>query len=102
MQINRLIAPLRGLAPWLCAALLSSACGGSANAEMRARTASIERASDPTEALKMARDFASIGDLMRAEQYLRLAIKGGAEEREVMPLLVQFCVRDQRYLDAVQ
>jgi len=69
---------------------------------MRSRAEAIERARDPAEALRKAQAFASVGDLTRAEQYLRLAISGGADEREVTPLLVQVCVRDQRYLDAVQ
>jgi len=102
MPNTALMASLRRIAPWLCAALLSAGCAGNSNAEMNARVAAIERAREPSEALKKAQAFASVGDLTRAEQYLRLAISSGADEREVMPLLVQVCVRDQRYLDAVQ
>jgi tetratricopeptide (TPR) repeat protein len=102
MQMNRLMTHGRGIAPWLCAALLGAGCAPNAGAEMRSRIQVMERAREPAEALRKAEAYASIGDLTRAEQYLRLAISGGADEREVMPLLVQVCVRDQRYLDAVQ
>ena len=97
-----LLASLRGLLPWLCAALLGAGCANKPGAELRSRMAAVELAQEPSEALRKARAFASVDDFTRAEQYLRLAISGGADEREVMPLLVQVCVRDHRYLDAVQ
>jgi tetratricopeptide (TPR) repeat protein len=62
----------------------------------------VEQARQPAQLVQKARAFASIGDFTRAEQYLRLALDGGADPKEIVPLLVQVCVRDQRYLDAVQ
>jgi tetratricopeptide (TPR) repeat protein len=102
MHMTGLIAPLRGLSSLLCVAALSAGCASNSGAEMRSRMEAIERARDPAEAVRKAQAFASVGDLTRSEQYLRLAISAGADEREIMPLLVQVCVRDQRYLDAVQ
>jgi len=102
MLMTGLIAPLRRLAPWLCAAALSAGCASNSGGEMRSRMEAIERSRDPAEAVRKAQAYASVGDLTRAEQYLRLAISAGANEREVMPMLMQVCVRDQRYLDAVQ
>lgn len=42
------------------------------------------------------------GDLLRSEQYLQAAVARGHPEREVLPLLVEVCVRGSRWRAALQ
>lgn len=46
--------------------------------------------------------FAAIGDLTRAEEYLAAAIDQGANPKEILPLLLDVCVRGGRYRSAIQ
>jgi tetratricopeptide (TPR) repeat protein len=46
--------------------------------------------------------FAAIGDLTRAEEYLAAALDQGANPREILPLLLDVCVRGGRYRSAIQ
>lgn len=46
--------------------------------------------------------FAAIGDLTRAEEYLAAALDQGANPKEVLPLLLDVCVRGGRYRSAIQ
>lgn len=46
--------------------------------------------------------FAAIGDLTRAEDYLAAAIDQGADSKEILPLLMDVCVRGGRYRSAIQ
>ncbi|HYQ44848.1 MAG TPA: tetratricopeptide repeat protein [Polyangiaceae bacterium] len=52
--------------------------------------------------VQRAHQFADAADYTRAEQYLNLATKRGGDETQVMPLLIDVCVRDQRYRAALQ
>ena len=52
--------------------------------------------------MQRARGFAEAADYTRAEQYLNLASQRGGDPKEVMPLLIDVCVRDQRYRAALQ
>jgi len=52
--------------------------------------------------VQRAHQFADAADYTRAEQYLNLATKRGGDEAQVMPLLIDVCVRDQRYRAALQ
>jgi len=52
--------------------------------------------------VQRARQFAAAGDYTRAEQYLNLAAQGGYDATQTMPLLIDVCVRDQRYRAALQ
>ena len=59
-------------------------------------------ASAPAELLlKRGRAFASAGDTIRAEQYLVAAMRRGAEDHEVAPVLIGTCIRGQRYRAAL-
>jgi tetratricopeptide (TPR) repeat protein len=51
--------------------------------------------------LDTGRALAAQGDSLRAEQYLRAALTGGAPADEVVPLLISVCVASQRYRAAV-
>lgn len=52
--------------------------------------------------LQRAHQLADAADYTRAEQYLNLATKHGGDPARVMPLLIDVCVRDQRYRAALQ
>lgn len=54
------------------------------------------------ELLARARAFTASGDFTRAEQYLNLAADVGTPRAEVVPLLMDVCVRDHRYRAAIQ
>lgn len=45
--------------------------------------------------------FAEIGDLTRAEEYLVSALDQGASPKDVLPTLVDVCVRGGRYRSAI-
>jgi tetratricopeptide (TPR) repeat protein len=45
------------------------------------------------ELVRLGREAARRGDSVRAEEYLNLAIEQGADRRQVMPLLLDACVR---------
>jgi tetratricopeptide (TPR) repeat protein len=46
--------------------------------------------------------FAAVGDLTRAEEYLAAALDQGATPKEILPLLLDVCVRGGRYRSAIQ
>ncbi len=48
------------------------------------------------------RAFAAVGDYTRAEEYLADALSQGADPRKVMPLLLEVCIKEQRYRLAAQ
>jgi len=65
------------------------------------------RASDPLAGasadllLRRGRAFAAAGDTIRAEQYLVAAENRGARTDEVLPVLLDVCIRGQRYRAAL-
>jgi tetratricopeptide (TPR) repeat protein len=85
----------------LAACVLLTACGGAAP---QPEFAGGEVAARPETELLMrhARAFAANRDYTRAEQYLNLALQSGRSEIEVTPLLIDVCVKDQRYRAALQ
>ncbi|HYQ03427.1 MAG TPA: tetratricopeptide repeat protein [Polyangiaceae bacterium] len=52
--------------------------------------------------VQRAHRLSDAADYTRAEQYLNLATKHGGDPAQVMPLLIDVCVRDQRYRAALQ
>jgi len=67
--------------------------------ELEGRTASEQQSAM---LVQRANQFADAADYTRAEQYLNLATKQGGDATQVMPLLIDVCVRDQRYRAALQ
>ena len=51
--------------------------------------------------LERGRAFAAAGDTIRAEQYLVAAMRRGAEDHKVAPVLIGTCIRGQRYRAAL-
>jgi tetratricopeptide (TPR) repeat protein len=90
---------------WLPARVLARALGC-------ARTATAETPSADESAAESARAGALFmeraqsayarNDYTRAEQYLNLAKESGRDEAEITPLLIDVCVKDQRYRAALQ
>jgi len=52
--------------------------------------------------MQRAEQFAAASDYTRAEQYLNLAGQRGGDPAQLVPLLIDVCVRDQRYRAALQ
>jgi tetratricopeptide (TPR) repeat protein len=60
-----------------------------------------QRAEIARSLLETGRALAAHGDALRAEQYLRAALEGGASTRDVLPLLISVCIASQRYRAAI-
>lgn len=90
------------LAGLFLAACISAACARTPGAEMERRVEIAERESEPVRLLARAQAFARIGDYTRAEQYIDAARLSGAEADDVLPLLLEVCIKDRRYRSAVQ
>jgi tetratricopeptide (TPR) repeat protein len=56
----------------------------------------------PDKLVARGRAFAVVGDTTRAEQYYAAALEAGASETEIVPILVEVCIRDGRYRAAVE
>lgn len=56
----------------------------------------------PDKLVERGKAFAAIGDTTRAEEYYAAALENGGNEREVMKLLLEVCVRDGRYRAAIE
>ncbi|MBX3263048.1 MAG: hypothetical protein KIS78_07200 [Labilithrix sp.] len=64
--------------------------------------ASVRKESDATTLVERGKGFAALGDHTRAEEYLASGIEAGADPREVLPLLMEVCVKTGRYRSAIQ
>jgi Tfp pilus assembly protein PilF len=82
------------------AGLFAAGCAHAAATDLEAGAGVVEQSREPRLLLDKARAFAAVGDFARAEQYSSLALDHGAPEADVLPLLLEMCVRDQRYRDA--
>jgi tetratricopeptide (TPR) repeat protein len=85
----------------LCASALGCARGTSvrtSDAQAEARESQRQ-----TEELRARAEAAyARADYTRAEQYLNLAKESGGEDAQVTPLLIDVCIKDQRYRAALQ
>ena len=52
--------------------------------------------------MERGKAFAFVGDYVRAEEYFAQAMEAGADPREVLPLLIDVCVKGGRYRSAIQ
>ncbi len=88
---------------FLVASLFACGCarGPAPDAESPAEVAA-ENERQTAQLMERARAAYSRGDYTRAEQYLNLAKDGGRDAAEITPLLIDVCVKDQRYRAALQ
>ncbi len=88
--------------PALTFAALAAACAPTAAQKVEADIASIRKESDAKTLVERGKGFAAIGDHTRAEEYLASGIEAGADPRDVLPLLMDVCVKTGRYRSAIQ
>ena len=82
--------------------LVCGACARTPGAEMERRLEIAQREGEPARLLGQARAFARMGDYTRAEQYIDAARLSGADPDDLLPLLLEVCIKDKRYRSAVQ
>lgn len=85
----------------LVTAFLLVACA-SKEAEVHANLATFNSERTADKLLARGKAFAALGDTTRAEEYYAAALDAGANEKEVMTLLLEVCVRDGRYRAAIE
>jgi tetratricopeptide (TPR) repeat protein len=78
------------------------ACAPNAAQKIEADMASVRKESDAKTLVERGKAFAAIGDHTRAEEYLASGIEAGADPRDVLPLLMDVCVKTGRYRSAIQ
>jgi tetratricopeptide (TPR) repeat protein len=81
---------------------IAAACAPTASQKVEADIATIRKESDAKTLLDRGKAFATVGDHTRAEEYLTAALDAGADPRQVLPLLMDVCVRTGRYRSAIQ
>lgn len=78
------------------------ACARTAPVTTGPTATSSARTREAAELLVAARTLLRAGDYGRAEQYAEHAARIGAEQRQVIPILLESCIRDQRLRAAVE
>ncbi len=63
---------------------------------------SVQKESTPKTLVERGKAFAAVGDYTRAEEYLSSGLDQGADAREVLPALMDVCVKTGRYRAAIQ
>lgn len=86
---------------WALVVLVAS-CSPPPAAKAEADLATIRKESDAATLIERGKGFAAVGDNTRAEEYLASGIEAGADPREVLPLLMDVCVKTGRYRSAIQ
>lgn len=87
----------------LFAGLLALGCAQRATPDAASANADgVEAARAADSFMQRAQSAYARSDYTRAEQYLNLAKESGRSETEITPLLIDVCVKDQRYRAALQ
>lgn len=81
---------------------LAIACAPSAAQKIEADLASVQKEANAATLVERGKAFAALGDYTRAEEYLATSIDAGADPRDVLPLLMDVCVKTGRYRSAIQ
>lgn len=81
---------------------LAAGCAPTPAQQVEADMASVRKESDAKTLVERGKAFAGVGDHTRAEEYLASAIEAGADPRDVLPLLMDVCVKTGRYRSAIQ
>jgi len=79
-----------------------AACAPSGAERARADYAAVQKETDAKTLVERGKAFAAVGDPTRAEEYLASGLDAGADPRDVLPLLMDVCVRTGRYRSAIQ
>lgn len=85
-----------------CASLFLFACAHTQAEKAEADMATMRDEHSKERLVERGKAFAAVGDLTRAEDYLAAAIDQGASPKEILPLLMDVCVRGGRYRSAIQ
>jgi tetratricopeptide (TPR) repeat protein len=85
----------------LTSSALALGCMRTEGAELRDGMKVVARERDPKRLQRSAQAFAALGDFARAAQYDLAALEQGADERTIVPELVDFYVHDKQYRAAV-
>lgn len=83
-------------------AAIALGCAPSAARRAEAELAAVRKEGDAKTLVDRGKAFAAVGDHTRAEEYLAAGIDAGADPREVLPLLIDVCVKTGRYRSAIQ
>jgi tetratricopeptide (TPR) repeat protein len=80
----------------------TSACTPSPAQKAEADFASVRKEANAKTLAERGKGFAAVGDHTRAEEYLASSLEAGADPRDVLPLLMDVCVKTGRYRSAIQ
>ena len=86
---------------WLTTAALVLACAPSRTEKVADMHRTVEKERAPEKLVERGKMFMAVGDLTRACQYFSAALDEGAEEHEVLPLLLEAHIKSSRYRDAI-
>lgn len=78
-------------------AVMSLPLGCGQSSSKPPRTAAEEKAETAASLVEQGRAYAEIGDGLRAQEYFASALKAGADEKVVLPLLLRACVSQKNY-----
>lgn len=87
---------------FLLALACLGACAPTPVQRAEADIASVRKENDAKTLIERGKGFAAVGDHTRAEEYLASGIEAGADPRDVLPLLIDVCVKTGRYRSAIQ
>lgn len=62
----------------------------------------MQKEANPKTLIERGRAFGAVGDFTRAEEYFASALDQGADAREVLPLLMDVCIKTGRFRSAIQ
>lgn len=86
----------------LVGSLALAACAPTPADKTQANLQTIQMEQSPERLFERGKGFALVGDSTRAEEYFVAAIEHGADGRQVVPHLLEICVRDGRYRVAIE
>lgn len=82
----------------LAVGLGAVACGPpSASETIKTDVATYSREHTVDKLISRGRGFAAVGDYVRAEEYLADALAQGGDPRQIMPLLLEVCIKESRF-----
>jgi tetratricopeptide (TPR) repeat protein len=80
----------------------STGCAPTPAQKAEADIRSVRSEANAKTLVERGKAFAAVGDHTRAEEYLASGLDAGADPRDVLPLLMDVCVKTGRYRSAIQ